>query len=1226
MVDPSSKDLRQDNTSSSNKIDTPLKRPRLNYLRSAWTTNDLYYHESTFNTNTTTSTTSLDATPAEDNIYQIRLPPFQLQDSDQDEEEQTDEILTQVFCMISIANITCLFGSITSTLLILHSVPCFHLFIQHPDWMPHVILPFYVLWWFIMITVLNHRKTEHLTQYLNWTQLSTVIMTITHLATPITHYTFQYYHLFFVSSSLISFFIYAFSKRIVIANEQLQDRYKKRITEQYDKLQQVVDTHSQNFNNHRSTFLATVSQEIQDVALMVITTLEQFSPSTLLSNAQELLSACSIAVPTASISAINTTIRQVCHVSSHLELLSKLTVQAWTRSNINLLQLPELVLAEFDIGELLQNLGDALAGLAAKLDVNLVIYHCDNNLHHTLVIGDEGAIRHALLNHIRNVLECCTPGASIEVGLNVAQIQDPNKVKITFYITHTSSPAIRNANAALLPNANLTAQLLTYINASCTIDADTDHNRTKFEFSFELDCSKKERTKMFLNNDSHYLLKNHYANIKFANEPSLKDLNTFIENLKGLKMVLHAPEHSIFAKHLTSCLASWNTDISHVPVAPLATTVETDSASVSSDQSDMAQRPVPTTPPVPSPAIEEEHIHSIPPAFILIDDDIATLESKLGEFRTQPPASANVLQQAHHGRRHYYKKSNFFHQGTTAIIHFTSLTKYKAVRETIQCYAFLPSRDPFSMPRVVVVPKPAGPRRFLTALHTAWNNSVVEPHFSAIATSPSSPMPPMISMLVQREIAAATSNVTSPSDAPKVSPSNESPGARARRPLSGIFSPPIAGDNYFSQPTSNRRRSTHTPEADYLTAKTPLVATEPELVQPETKEVPVEPAVENTVELLLLPENAAEEAVPDVPIFKKKMGRTMSNFKMHKKKRKDRGTPFADVVSPPINVLIVEDNIINQAILSAWMKKHKIKFSVASNGLEAMDIQLPVMNGIEATKMIRSIEKEQKIGVLPMSSSFLRHQQEVAAATAETFMNQTEQPKSTYEMDQVAAEMMLMNTADKSTPSIFRSPVIIVALTASSLESDRHAALAAGCNDFLTKPVSLEWLEKKIIEWGCMQALIDFEGWRRWKKNAEDNNSNVIKKKLASFTSKAPMPTNLTREQLEAEKKRIEEKSKSPKSGIMLPGVSNLIKQRRFSTTTVLKKRNKLKPSRSESDTDCLNGKQQQDGLLLNHRSRSISKEKKFDTESYQDTPHFDKEVTKDLDDSRLKKSTVKKK
>jgi CheY-like chemotaxis protein len=35
--------------------------------------------------------------------------------------------------------------------------------------------------------------------------------------------------------------------------------------------------------------------------------------------------------------------------------------------------------------------------------------------------------------------------------------------------------------------------------------------------------------------------------------------------------------------------------------------------------------------------------------------------------------------------------------------------------------------------------------------------------------------------------------------------------------------------------------------------------------------------------------------------------------------------------------------------------------------------------------------------------------------------------------------------------AMFKSPVIIVALTASSLQSDRHEALAAGCNDFLTK-------------------------------------------------------------------------------------------------------------------------------------------------------------------------------
>jgi osomolarity two-component system response regulator SSK1 len=34
------------------------------------------------------------------------------------------------------------------------------------------------------------------------------------------------------------------------------------------------------------------------------------------------------------------------------------------------------------------------------------------------------------------------------------------------------------------------------------------------------------------------------------------------------------------------------------------------------------------------------------------------------------------------------------------------------------------------------------------------------------------------------------------------------------------------------------------------------------------------------------------------------------------------------------------------------------------------------------------------------------------------------------------------------------------------------AALAAGCNDFLTKSVSLEWFNNKIIEWGSKSEAL----------------------------------------------------------------------------------------------------------------------------------------------------------
>lgn len=257
----------------------------------------------------------------------------------------------------------------------------------------------YTTWWMWSTLALYNDSTTMHEGWLSWTLGVSILMAVHHHMTMlfINHNNNHYYPYLLHAAALLVIpgaCLFWFARQLHAAHDYHQRELLRRI----------------HASSHRLKMLDAVAQEMQGVAGMITTTLEHFSPSSILARTHELLSACTIAVPITSISAIHTAIKQVHHVSHNLDLVTRLLTSThhrdpdtFTTSHNNNKEetqedalLPDNV--QFDIGGLVQNVGDALAGMAAKLDVYLVIYHADNGLHYSNVTGNEGIIRHTLLD------------------------------------------------------------------------------------------------------------------------------------------------------------------------------------------------------------------------------------------------------------------------------------------------------------------------------------------------------------------------------------------------------------------------------------------------------------------------------------------------------------------------------------------------------------------------------------------------------------------------------------------------------------------------------------------------------------------------------------------------------------------------------------------------------------------------------------------------------------
>jgi PAS domain S-box-containing protein len=129
----------------------------------------------------------------------------------------------------------------------------------------------------------------------------------------------------------------------------------------------------------------------------------------------------------------------------------------------------------------------------------------------------------------------------------------------------------------------------------------------------------------------------------------------------------------------------------------------------------------------------------------------------------------------------------------------------------------------------------------------------------------------------------------------------------------------------------------------------------------------------------------------------------------------------------PLNVLVAEDNLINQEMVMAMLSKMGYTPIIVNDGIEAihalknndfdmvfLDVQMPRLNGLEtATHIVRE-------------------------ATV------TKQPRP-----------------------------ILIAMTASAMQGDREMCLEAGMDDYISKPVSFDTLQRTIERWGNIPKEIE---------------------------------------------------------------------------------------------------------------------------------------------------------
>jgi len=188
-----------------------------------------------------------------------------------------------------------------------------------------------------------------------------------------------------------------------------------------------------------------------------------------------------------------------------------------------------------------------------------------------------------------------------------------------------------------------------------------------------------------------------------------------------------------------------------------------------------------------------------------------------------------------------------------------------------------------------------------------------------------------------------------------------------------------------------------------------------------------------------------------------------------------------------IHVLVVEDNPINQTIAIKNIRKLGFPVTAVWNGREAlsyllspstsqprpsiilMDVQMPVMDGYEATRILRSgteyAREEDEAVVMPTSEGDSTPEIDTSQYKGKLKALSPVEEAEGQKSKQQRSQQRDIDKAMKGRARGFLRDIPVIAMTASAIQGDREKCHDAGMDDYLAKPVEKANLEEMLVKW-----------------------------------------------------------------------------------------------------------------------------------------------------------------